>query len=174
MWHRAKAPLVLPEELSQGATALSLSSRTVPEVVEGAGKCKEHVCTEPPGWRGWAEHPGVYCLGGPCPAGAGQGGFSLPRHGRGTEGQGAAILLQGALREAARMHFIRAGKQSCGCFWLQEPHERTRLDNHEERDGGEQASSPTPPLLPLPFLVMHFEWMRVGFKLWLWLRGNTG
>lgn len=71
MWHRAKAPSVLPEELSQGATVPSLCSRTAPEVVEGAGKGEEeeeHVCTEPPGWRGWAEHPGVHCLGGPCPA----------------------------------------------------------------------------------------------------------
>lgn len=91
-----------------------------------------------------------------------------------AEGWGAAILLQGALREAARMHFVRTGKQSHGCFWLQESHERTRLDNHEECDGGEQASSPTSPLLALPSLVMHFEWMRLGFKLWLWFPGNTG
>lgn len=71
------------------------------------------------------------------------------------------------------MHFIRAGKESRGCSWLQECRERTRQDNHEECDGGEQASSPTPPLLPLPSPVMHFEWMTVGFKLWLWLPGNT-
>lgn len=147
MWHRAKAPSVLPEELSRGATVLSLSSRTVPEVVEGAGKCKgkKHVCTESPGRRGWAGLSSrgllsLCCRDGPCPARA---GFLCPGM---AEGWGAAVLLRGALREAARMHFIRAGKQSRGCFWLQESHERTRLDNHEERDGGEQASSPTPPL----------------------------
>lgn len=104
------------------------------------------VCTEPPGW---AEHPGVTAWVVPALQEQEQGrrGFLCP----GTaEGGGAAILLQGTLKEAARMHFTRAGKQSRGCSWLQECHERTRLDNHEECDGGEQASSPTPPLLPLP------------------------
>lgn len=64
---------------------------------------------------------------------------------------------------AARMHFIRAGEWGRGCFWLQESHQGMRLDNHEECDGGEQASSPTPPLpsCPLPSLAMHFERMRM-------------
>lgn len=77
---------------------------------------------------------------------------------------------------AVRMHFIRAGEQGCGYFWLQESHQAMRRDNHEECDGGEQASSPTPPLpsCPLPSLAMHFEWMMMWFRLWLQLSGSTG
>lgn len=54
---------------------------------------------------------------------------------------------------AARMHFIRAGERGRGWFWLQESHQGTRLDNHEECDGGEQSSSPdtSSPLLPPAF-----------------------
>lgn len=115
----------------------------------------------------------VYCHPGVVPA--------LQEHGAGGVFSALAWQRDGvqpcpAPGEAARMHFSRAGRQSRGCSWLQESHERTRLDNHEESDGGEQASSPTPLLLswPLPSLVMHFEWMRAGFKLWLRLPGSAG
>lgn len=76
---------------------------------------------------------------------------------------------------AVRMHFIGAGEWDCGCFWLQAPLQGTRLDNHEERDGGEQASSPPPPLPshPLPSPAMHFERIRTRFGLWLQLSEGT-
>lgn len=81
MWHRTKAPSVLPEELSQGATVPSLCSRTAPEVVEGAGEGEEeeHVCTEPPGWWAGLSTPGFIAWVVPALL----LGFSLPGHGRG-------------------------------------------------------------------------------------------
>lgn len=74
-----------------------------------------------------------------------------------------------------RMHFIGAGEWNSGCFWLQAPLQGTRLDNHEECDGEEQASSPPPPLpsCPLPSHAMHFECIRMRFELWLAAEGSS-
>lgn len=70
-----------------------------------------------------------------------------------------------------RMHFIGAGEWGSGCFWLQASLQGTRLDNHEECDGGEQASPPPPPLPshPLPPPAMHFECIRMRSGLYLQL-----